>query len=156
MLGIWLLCAPSLEGQIRRGILRSNTAYKTFHVPHGQREQMRVSWRGKDWSCHSLGHTCAPLRGVRGAKQAAGEGLAQLDNSRCSFSMQWHVRVTGCELETCALWNTLMRYFLGGSEAEVRPADLLSVTSSSTDVPMQFSQLYVYRCISSHNSILTV
>lgn len=50
MLGIWLLCASSLEGQVRRGILLSNMAYKIFHVSHGQRKQMRSSWRGKDWS----------------------------------------------------------------------------------------------------------
>lgn len=117
---------------------------------------MGVSQRGKDWSCSTWGYACSPLRGVRGAEQAAGEGVGKVGHSWTTPGA-----LLGCsdmsELLVVSLNLVLcVTHLLGGSDAEVRASGSPSVTSSSTNVPTQFSQLYVYRCHSSHSPTLAI
>lgn len=121
---------------------------------------MGVSQRGKDWSCSTWGYACSPLQEVRGAEQAAGEGVGKVGHSwttpgallGCSDTSELLVVSLNLVLYVTPLCNTSW----GGSDAEVRASRSPSVTSSSTNVPTQFSQLYVYRCHSSHSPTLAI
>ena len=76
-----------------------------------------------------------------------GGGWIWLHNSRCSLRVQWLLKHSTWESEVCALCNTLMLFQLGRWDAGMRASRIPFWHSSSTDVPMTFSQLCACKCL---------